>query len=259
MTHFLVIRQDLLELIDSKIGKACKQAAAALLNFFKHQRSGWLTLNLTQLQETLLHQWGRETIRKAAAALANCGLIERKHHRMNGRAWQYRATVTPEKVTTTPDAATVTSDSAASIYKDPLKDPQQNPCAARENLQIDREEIEQAKVEIEALRINPAVMREVLKNFANFKGAIARTKQAINDNWCKNPTGLLLSSLKSGAQPEQKDIPHSLEKAALLDIPTGLVEWVNENAKDYFYSSIHNEWRVVYKNGTQQAWSEVKP
>lgn len=260
MTQFLVIRADLLELIPNEVGSACRQAASALLNFFKNQRTGWLTLNLTQLHDTLLKQWGKETVRRAAEVLADCGLIERKHHRMNGRAWQYRATVTPTSVTTAPDTATVTLSDVTSIYKDPLENPQQDPPVVEEFLKIDSEEIEQAKIEIKSISINPdAVMREVLKNFANFQGAIALTKKAIADGSAKNPTGLLLWSLKSGIKA---DFPggDSLEKSRLVisEKPPEIANWVKLNGKDYFYSSLNNEWRVVLKNGVQKPWSEVK-
>ncbi len=41
--------------------------------------------------------------------------------------------------------------------------------------------------------------REVVKKYwGNVAGAIARVKEAVNEGWCQNPTGLFINSCRSG-------------------------------------------------------------
>jgi len=60
-------------------------------------------------------------------------------------------------------------------------------------------EIETVADELKYLRINPEVcMGVVRKYWGNVNGAIARVKEAIQQNWCSNPTGLFIASCKKG-------------------------------------------------------------
>ena len=65
-------------------------------------------------------------------------------------------------------------------------------------------EIEAVADELKYLRINPDVcMGVVRKYWSNVQGAIARVKEAIQQNWCTNPTGLFIASCKSGAKAQK--------------------------------------------------------
>lgn len=114
-------------------------------------------------------------------------------------------------------------------------------------------ELTEAEKELRECRINPAaVRRELLKWFANFKGAIARVKEAQSQDWCKNPTGLFLKSLKLGLKPDSPDF--SRERFEIPEPPAGLEDWAiahSDQIQDFFYSSITKCWRVVCMNGSQ--------
>lgn len=280
---FIQIREEYLNLIPSSVGKATKSAAAALLNYFNNQREGWLTFNLNQLCQTLLDQWGRETIRKAAQVLAELGLIERQHHRMNGRAWQYRlpqkeVTAALHKVSVTSDSVTVASNEVSvtqievlSIYKDPLENPlknhQQDPTpAAAEKFEIEEEGILAIKEirEIECtprIQINQQVKEVIAKNPENVDKAIALVKQAVqtwqvdeNFNW----TGLLVKALKVGLEPFT---PAAATQNELIqpESPLGFKEWCefNPSIKTAWYSQPFGEWVAVYQSGLQRPWYEA--
>jgi hypothetical protein len=285
---FIQIREEYLNLIPASVGKATRSAAAALLNYFNHQREGWLTFNLSQLCTTLLDQWGRETIRKAAQVLSELGLIERQHHRMNGRAWQYRATaavpqkvatVAPDKVSVTLTQVTVASNKVAvtqkdavSIYKDPLENPlenhQQHPAVASAAAEIEVKEIKVLAIkeiqEIECtpkIQINQQVKEAIQKNPENVEKAIALVKQAVqtwqvdnNFNW----TGLLVKALKVGLEP------YSAAAATQNELkepssPSGFKEWCEFNplVKTAWYSQPFGEWVAVYQSGLQRPWYEA--
>jgi len=47
------------------------------------------------------------------------------------------------------------------------------------------------------------VYGSVQKYWANVQRAIARVKEAIQNNWCANPTGLFIASCKKGVKPEK--------------------------------------------------------
>lgn len=121
------------------------------------------------------------------------------------------------------------------------------------------EELCAAERELRECRINPAaVMREVLRQFANFKGAIARVKEAQHQGWCTNPTGVFVKSIKLGLKPESPDF--SRERFEIPEPPAGLEDWAianSDSVKDFFYSSTHKCWRVVYTNDSQQNWWEA--
>ncbi|MBW4617451.1 MAG: hypothetical protein KME21_30405 [Desmonostoc vinosum HA7617-LM4] len=62
-------------------------------------------------------------------------------------------------------------------------------------------EIAEICTELRRLRINPQpCLGVVKKHWANVTGAIARVKEAVQEGWCENPTGLFINSCKSGAK-----------------------------------------------------------
>lgn len=268
MTQFIIIRQEHLELIPAEYGRSLRQAAAALLEYFKNQREGWLTFNLPQLCETLLYQWGRETIRKAAELLDELGLIKRRHHRINGRAWQYQyldqksVTVTSESVTVAPESVTATPERVTSLY-DPFLDQQQDPEPADEQeVGISEEEFNQACTKIREIRctpaidLNEAVRKEVRASWQNLEKAIAYLKHCLRTwdgrrqyNW----TGVLIKALREGQSPP--DFCREKQISQIPVPPDGLEDWVIERldtVKDFFFSSVNSCWMVVYFSGHQQ-------
>jgi hypothetical protein len=66
-----------------------------------------------------------------------------------------------------------------------------------------KSEIREICTELKKLRINPDPCLGVIKkHWENVAGAIARVKEAVNEGWCKNPTGLFINSCKSGEKPK---------------------------------------------------------
>lgn len=120
-------------------------------------------------------------------------------------------------------------------------------------------ELVEAERELRECRINPdAVRRELLKWFANFKGAIARVKEAQHQGWCTSPTGVFVKSIRLGLKPESPNF--SREQLEIPAPPEGLEDWAiahSDEVQDFFYSSIHKCWRVVYVNGSQADWWEA--
>jgi len=47
-------------------------------------------------------------------------------------------------------------------------------------------------------------MSSIQKYWNNVGGAIARVKEALQQDWCCNPTGLFINSCKKGVKPEKK-------------------------------------------------------
>jgi hypothetical protein len=43
-------------------------------------------------------------------------------------------------------------------------------------------------------------------------GAIARVKEAIQNNWCTNPTGLFIASCKKGVKPEKSQVSNEVNE-----------------------------------------------
>lgn len=288
---FVILRKDFLDMLPGRNTDSHKQCAAALLNYFRNQRRGWLTINIPQFQEILFEQWGKEAIRKALEILADEGLVERRHHRMNGRSWQYRLPERIQKMEKVDDPDEVTDnfeeelprwdeevvapDEVSSIYKDPLKDPTQDPSAAVEKKVLVEEkkiepkqtevdlieskpssqEIAEAETEIRQLRINPnAIRRELLKNFANFKGAVTEYKKIQAVKEVKNPAGLLITLLRvdqSSVAPQKFEIPA---------LPEAIATFCQSRPeiRDYFFSSIDQAYKIVFRNGSQKLWSEVQ-
>ncbi|MBD2771195.1 hypothetical protein [Iningainema tapete] len=108
------------------------RCAAELLNFFRNQREGWFTITIDELVETFLGQWGRHAIRKALELLHELRLIDRRHHRLNARAWQYQylgserqsqSSWDDEPTTVVHEPTTVVHEPTTTIYIDPILDP----------------------------------------------------------------------------------------------------------------------------------------
>ncbi|BAZ37568.1 hypothetical protein NIES4101_34910 [Calothrix sp. NIES-4101] len=68
---------------------------------------------------------------------------------------------------------------------------------------LDKTEIREVCTELKRLRINPDPCLGVIKKYwENVESAIARVKEAVNEGWCNNPTGLFINSCKSGEKPK---------------------------------------------------------
>ncbi|NJL65196.1 MAG: ArsR family transcriptional regulator [Methylacidiphilales bacterium] len=64
-------------------------------------------------------------------------------------------------------------------------------------------EIREICTELKRLRINPDPCLGVVKKYwENVEGTISRVKEAVNEGWCNNPTGLFINSCKSGEKPK---------------------------------------------------------
>ncbi len=62
-----------------------------------------------------------------------------------------------------------------------------------------KQEVKYVCTELKRLRINPESCLGVVKKYwENVAGAIARVKEAINEGWCENPTGLFINSCRNG-------------------------------------------------------------
>lgn len=55
-------------------------------------------------------------------------------------------------------------------------------------------------------------MSVVEKYFDNVSGAIARVKEAIQQNWCANPTGLFIASCKKGVKPQKTQVSNEVNE-----------------------------------------------
>ncbi len=284
---FVIIRKDFLDLLPGRNSDSVKQCAAALLNFFRNQRQGWLTINIPQFSEILFEQWGKEAIRKALELLSDEALIERKHHRLNGRAWQYRlpqrikvmpAVIDPDEATIAPDEdsdasdegndaskeESVTPSRATSIYKDPLEnhfsDQQQDPAAASTvDLEIQIKEIEKICC-TPNIEIAP-VVEAMKKNPENVAGAIAYTKNCIRTwdgrrqfNW----TGVLIKAIRA-AQTVPAVITNQNDNNSVPPAPEGFAKWAEASSsiKTIFYSTLRSEWVAIYQSGLQRPWYEA--
>jgi hypothetical protein len=66
-----------------------------------------------------------------------------------------------------------------------------------------KSEIKEICTELKRLRINPDPCLGVIKkHWENVESAIARVKEAVNEGWCNNPTGLFINSCKNGEKPK---------------------------------------------------------
>jgi hypothetical protein len=81
---------------------------------------------------------------------------------------------------------------------------------------LNQAELDSIEAELKRLNINPdSCMRVVRKYWGNVGGAIARVKEALQQGWCQNATGLFIKSCKEGLKPIK----------ALVD--TTITEWFN--------------------------------
>lgn len=132
-------------------------------------------------------------------------------------------------------------------------------CEKFESSQVSQVELAEAEKELRHCRINPDVVRrELLRWFANFDGAIARTKEALAQGWCNNPTAVFVKSIKLGLKPNSP-VSQS-EGIKIPDAPPLLISWFEANqdkARDIFYSSLNECWRVAFKNSVQLNWWEA--
>jgi hypothetical protein len=53
-------------------------------------------------------------------------------------------------------------------------------------------------------------MNVIQKYWNNVNSAIARVKEAIQSNWCTNPTGLFIASCKKGVKPEKNQVSNDV-------------------------------------------------
>jgi ribosomal 50S subunit-associated protein YjgA (DUF615 family) len=69
------------------------------------------------------------------------------------------------------------------------------------------EELKAALTEIRVvspeIQINDQVRLHILNFWANFPAAVQRVKKAVSEGWVKNPTGLLVKTLKEGLPPSE--------------------------------------------------------
>jgi hypothetical protein len=64
-----------------------------------------------------------------------------------------------------------------------------------------KQELKDVCTELKRLRINPEPCLGVVKKYwGNVQGAITRVKEAINEGWCQNPTGLFINSCRNGVK-----------------------------------------------------------
>jgi hypothetical protein len=72
-------------------------------------------------------------------------------------------------------------------------------------------ELDAIEDELKRLRINPDSCISVIKKYwDNVQGAIARVKEAIQQNWCSNPTGLFIASCKKGVKPQKTQVSNDV-------------------------------------------------
>jgi len=75
------------------------------------------------------------------------------------------------------------------------------------------EEIQKLDDELKRLKISlEPCMNVVQKYWNNVNGAIARVKEAIQNNWCTNPTGLFIASCKKGVKPEKTQVSNEVNE-----------------------------------------------
>jgi len=74
-------------------------------------------------------------------------------------------------------------------------------------------ELDEIEDELKRLRINPDSCISVIKKYwDNVGGAIARVKEALQQDWCANPTGLFINSCKKGIKPEKNQVSNDVSE-----------------------------------------------
>jgi len=78
---------------------------------------------------------------------------------------------------------------------------------------LSQEELNAIEDELKRLRINPDSCISVIKKYwDNVQGAIARVKEAIQQGWCSNPTGLFINSCKKGIKPQKTQVSNDVSE-----------------------------------------------
>lgn len=74
-------------------------------------------------------------------------------------------------------------------------------------------ELDAIEDELKKLKINLESYISVIKKYwENVNGAIARVKEAIQQGWCNNPTGLFINSCKKGMKPQKQSISDEINR-----------------------------------------------
>jgi hypothetical protein len=74
-------------------------------------------------------------------------------------------------------------------------------------------ELDAVEDELKRLKINPDSCISVIKKYwNNVGGAMARVKEAIQNNWCTNPTGLFIASCKKGVKPQKNQVSNEVNE-----------------------------------------------
>lgn len=133
---------------------------------------------------------------------------------------------------------TTTDKADAAAVEEICSNPSSPICQpTQEEVEAAHQEIARISPEIE---INSQVKKLVLEFWANLPAAIAHTKKAVREPWCKNPTGILCKALKnpseeaeSAANEIKKELPkpnkeqrtqlQKLGKPAAVEMPDGLI------------------------------------
>jgi len=56
------------------------------------------------------------------------------------------------------------------------------------------------------------LMSSIQKYWNNVGGAIARVKEALQQGWCDNPTGLFINSCKKGIKPQKTQVSNEVNE-----------------------------------------------
>ena len=86
---YLRIYEDDLAQLPQEWGGKLRLCAGALVNYFRSQANRWHTITIAELTKILM-EFSHELVRVACRELTKLGIIDRQHHRLNPRAWQYR-------------------------------------------------------------------------------------------------------------------------------------------------------------------------
>jgi len=78
---------------------------------------------------------------------------------------------------------------------------------------LSQKELNAIEDELKRLRINPDSCVSVIKKYwDNVGGAIARVKEALQQGWCANPTGLFINSCKKGIKPQKSQVSNEVNE-----------------------------------------------
>jgi|GEM_PF-632766 len=78
---------------------------------------------------------------------------------------------------------------------------------------LSQAELDAIEDELKRLRINPDSCISVIKKYwDNVGGAIARVKEALQQGWCNNPTGLFINSCKKGIKPQKSQVSNDVSE-----------------------------------------------